>query len=209
MGCTSKKSGSAQPGEGTVVYEITYPDSTKFKAKSVFFPRTITLIFKGNKAAFIANAGLGMVQVVNLMDYDKQTYTSLLISGIGQNFACKLTPDEIKNNETAEKLDFEITKESKIIAGLNCTKAIVKNKTTNSISDLYYYDKIKFNYWNSPFKDFQYLFTEYTHTINHLTLKLKAVDIDLKTPVDEKMFEVKGQYQWVNEKEFYATLDRL
>ena len=209
IACNNSKTNPAKPGEGTVTYSITYPDSTQFSIKSVFFPRNLTLVFKDEKAAFITSAGMGTVQLVNLLNYKTKSYTSLLIDELRGNYACKLTETEIKNNESNPEYEFELTDVRKEIAGIMCNKAIVKDMTNHTTSELYYYDKIKFHYWNSPFKDLHYLFAEYTHTINNLTLKLSAVKIDLTTPVDTGLFSVKGNYTWVTEKEFFERISKL
>jgi hypothetical protein len=50
---------------------------------------------------------------------------------------------------------------------------------------------------------------EYTHTINNLTMKLVATKVDLTTPVDTTFFEIHGDYQWLNQKNFYNYLSSL
>jgi len=177
--------------------------------KAAFFPKTITLVFKDEKAAFIASAGLGMIQLVHLLDHRKQKFNSLLIDHLRENYGCSLTAAEIDGNEKSAQYEYEPASETKTIAGLTCRKMIVKDKTNKTSFEIYYYDKIKFYYWNSPFKDLPYLFLEYTHTMNNLTMKLVATGADLTTPIDTSLFEVRGEYKWVNQKQFLAHLNDL
>lgn len=207
--CRQGREGVAQPGEGTITYKVSYPDSSHYGLKSSFFPKQIILVFKGEQATFVAPAAMGMVQLVQLLDHRKRTFTSLLIDAFRGNYGCKLTPEEIAMNESLPKLKFELTEETKTIAGLPCKRAIVRDETNQTTSELYYYENIRFYYWNSPFKELNYLFLEYTHNINNLTMKLEATNVDLKTPVDTTAFSIRGNYTWLNQKDFYNYLGKL
>jgi hypothetical protein len=208
-GCKQKPQELAKPGEGTITYSISYPDADKFGVKLAFFPKEIILVFKDEKAAFIATGGMNMVQVVNLLDHKEKKAVSLLIDHLRENYGCILTPEEVKANENITHYQFELTGETKIICGILCKKEIVKNETDKPQFDIYYDDKIKFYYWNSPFKEVNNLFLEYTHTINNLTMKLVAIKVDLTTPVDTSLFEVKGNFKWVDQHEFFSHLSAL
>jgi len=199
----------AKPGQGTVSYKVSYPGANQFGVKSVLFPSEVILVFKDEKAAFIATGGMGMFQFVDLLDYKQKKFTSLLIDHIHGNYACTRTADEIKANENFPEYKFEKTSDTKSIAGLLSTRAVVKDISHQSSFDIYYYDKIKFYYWNSPFKDFNYLYTQYRHTINGLAMNLEATSVDLNIPVDTNLFSVKGDYTWVNQKQFFAHLSEL
>lgn len=50
---------------------------------------------------------------------------------------------------------------------------------------------------------------EYTHAVNNLAMKLEATKVDFSSPVDTSLFTVKGEYQWVTQKEFYQYLSSL
>jgi GLPGLI family protein len=209
FGCSQKPQEIAKPGEGMITYSVSYTDAEKYGVKSTFFPKEIILIFKDDKAAFIATGGMNMVQVVNLLDHKNKKYVSLLLDNIRENYGCILAPQEISENENIPKYHFELGDEKKMIAGIECRKAIVKDEANKPLFEIYYDEKIKFSYLNSPFKDMNNLFLEYTHTINNLTMKLVATKVDLTTPVDTSLFEVHGDYKWVNQKEFFNHLSSL
>jgi hypothetical protein len=206
-GC--RKHDNSKTGQGFITYRVTYPGNEKFSAKSMLFPKEIVLVFKDKRAAFVTTGGLGMVELVNLLDHKDKKFVSLLLDHSRKNIGCALTPDEIKQNENAAQYKIEETNETKTIAGVQSRKAIVHDLTNNKSFEIYYDDKIKFWYWNSPYKDFNYLFTQYTHTINGLTMQLEATNIDLTTPVDTNIFSVKGNYEWVNQKTFFDYLSTL
>lgn len=206
--CNKQSGNIAKQGEGTVTYKVTYPNNTKYGMKEALLPGSMDLFFKNEKATFVASAGMGMIQMVNILDHKNRKFTALLIDALRPSYACTFTPDEIKENENNPKYEFEFVDETKTIAGLECNKAIVKDMTNNTKFEVYYYDKIKFYYWNSPFKDFDFLLMEYTHTINNLTMKLEATKVDL-TAVDTSFFELKGDYQWLDQKSFYQYMNQL
>lgn len=207
--CNSRKQQAAKPGEGMVVYKVSYPDSAKYGMKSAFFPREIVLVFKNDKAAFIASGAMGMIQLVNLLDAGKKNYVSLLIDRLRQNIGCKLTPDEITQNEQSDSLLIRNTNEQKVIAGMNCQKAIVTDVGSGLQTEVFFNDTIQFSYRNSPFKNIPFLMLEYTHAVNNLAMKLEATKVDFSSPVDTSLFTVKGEYQWVTQKEFYQYLSSL
>jgi hypothetical protein len=204
--CTPKN--KAKPGEGTVVYHISYPDSMQYGLKKAFLPSEIILVFKNEQAAFIASGGLGMVQLVNLLDYRTKSYTSLLIDHLHGNVACKYSMDEIRKNETASNYNFYFTEDTLSIASVKCNNAYASHNG-EKLFNIWYDPAIRFYYWNSPFKDFNYLMLDYTHTINGLTMHLSATEVDLKNAVDTSLFSVKGNYRWVNEKQFFDHLASL
>lgn len=208
-GCKPGTEKKAAYGEGTVVYRVTYPDSLNYGLKSAFFPREIVLVFKNEKAAFIASGGMGMIQLVNLLDHKNRTYVSLLIDRIRANYGCKLTPEEINSNESSVRLEIIPVNETKVIAGVTCKKALAKDLSTGVSSEIFYDESIRFSYGNSPFRGMNNLFLEYTHTINHLTMKLEAEKIDFTTPVDTSLFEIKGQYMWVSQQQLFDYMNSL
>ena len=205
--CKNKSKSIAKEGEGTITYKVSYPDSAKYGMKANLFPHEMSMFFKDEKATFVASGGMGMVQIVNILDHKKNEYTSLLLDAMRQSYGCKISPEEIKENETNPKIEFEFIDETKIIAGLECKKVLVKDITNNITTEAFYYPEIKFYYINSPFKNFGYLFLEYSHTINNLTMKLEATNVDLKTAVDTNMFNVQGDFLWIKQKEFYTYLN--
>jgi len=207
-GCSTTEQ-NAKLGEGTVTYTISYPDKAKLGIKAALYPKTMDLYFKDEKATFVTSSGLGTIQLIRILDHETKKFTTLLIDALRENYAYSLSPAEITENENTPKYTFEFTDKTKIIAGLECKKAIVKNTTDNTSFDVYYYDKIKFYYWNSPYKDFNFLLLEYTYTMDNLTMDLVASKVDLTTPVDPTFFEIHGNYNWLNQKSFNAYLNNL
>lgn len=204
--CKNPSSESAQNGEGKVVYKITYADDNPYK--NPMLPAETQLAFKGARACFVTSGGGGLITVVNLLDYEKKKYTSLLVNSFGQNYAFTDTPEEVKEQETNPFYKIEPTDEKKIIAGLECRKAIVNDLTNKKTFDIYFYDKVKVYYGDGPYKDFHYLLMQYRHTKYGLPMLVEAVKVYFE-PVDTAVFSVRGDFIWVNQKRFLTEMENL
>ncbi|OFY62511.1 MAG: hypothetical protein A3H98_13170 [Bacteroidetes bacterium RIFCSPLOWO2_02_FULL_36_8] len=207
-GCKNFKEQKAETGEGIITYKISYSEDNPYKDKR-FLPGETNLVFKETMASFITS-GMGIIQLVNLLDNEHKKYTSLLINSFGDNFAFTETSEDINEQENNPKYSFELTDDKKTIAGLECNKAIVSDLTNIKSFDIYYYSKIKVVLGNCPYKDFNYLLMEYNDTRYGLPMHLIAVKADL-SPIDTTLFQVEdpGVYNWVDKKTFINIIKNL
>jgi hypothetical protein len=193
-------------GEGVVTYKITYAADNPYN-KTQMLPQETILVFKEDKASFITSA-FGLVQVVNLLDYGNNKYSSLLINSLGENLAFTETSEDIKEQENTPQYIFKKTEEKKTIAGLECNKAIVTDASTKETFEIYYYSKIKVYLGCSPFKNFNYLLMEYKHSKYGLPMVLQATNVDF-SPVDTALLKVSGEYNWVDKQTFFFAMQNL
>lgn len=193
-------------GEGMVTYKISYPENNPYKNVHLL-PRETHFFFKNNRASFITSF-MGMAEMVNLLDNDKNKFTSLLITGIGRNYAYTDSPEDVKKQESNPQYKIETTRETKIIAGLECRKAVVGDLTNHKKFDIYYYEKIKVYLGNSPYKNFNFLLMEYDDTRYGLTMHLQATKVDFRT-IDTTMLSVHGNYTWVDKKTFISIIKEM
>ena len=127
---------------------------------------------------------------------------------MGQNMAFHDTPEDVKDQENDPLYKIETTDVKKTIAGVECRKAIVNDITHNKTFDIYFYDKVRMNYGASPYKDFHYLIMEYPHTKYGMSMQLQAEKVEF-TPVDTNVFNVHGEFQWVDKRTFMSTIKDL
>lgn len=193
-------------GEGMVTYKINYTSDNPYK-NARMLPQETILVFKNEKASFITSA-MGLVQVVNLLDYGNNKYSSLLINSLGENIAFTETPGDIKEQENDPEYIFEKSNEKKTIAGLECNKAIVTNVASKDTFEIYYYSKIKVYLGCSPFKNFNYLLMEYRHNKYGLPMVLQATSVDFSR-VDTTLLNISGEYKWVDKQTFFSVLQNL
>jgi GLPGLI family protein len=204
--CKNQTGENAKDGAGRVTYRITYTADNPYK--NPLLPRETQLAFNSTRACFVTSGGGGLITVVNLLDNEKKRYSSLLINSFGENLAFTDTPEDVKDQENNPQYKIETTNEKKTIAGLECRKAIVSDLTNNKKFDIYFYDKVKVYYGDSPYKDFNYLLMEYQHTKYGLPMKVEALKVDL-SPVDTAVFSVHGVFNWVDKKRFMKELESL
>ncbi|MBI4947357.1 MAG: hypothetical protein HY840_13275 [Bacteroidetes bacterium] len=204
--CKNQTDRIASDGEGKVVYKITYADDNPYN--NPMLPGQTQLAFNSTRACFVTSGGGGLITVVNLLDYEKKKYSSLFINSFGENYAFTDTPEDVQEQENNPQYKIETTDEKKIIAGLECRKAIVNDLTNKNKFDIYFYDKVKVYYGDSPFKDFNYLLMEYRHTKYGLPMKLEAAQVDF-SPIDTGIFSVHGEFKWVDRKRFMQEIMSL
>lgn len=119
----------AQKFEGTIIMGIEYDNlPAELEAYESMLPKENVLKVKGNKSR-VEMPSMGGEQIV-IMDSDKQEGV-ILMNLMGQKIAMKMGPEDFKAGEEAakeSKTETEITKETKKIAGYNCTKAIITDE---------------------------------------------------------------------------------
>ncbi|UCH15646.1 MAG: hypothetical protein JSV22_06700 [Bacteroidales bacterium] len=186
--------------EGVITYAVSYPN-LKESRLSPFLPNEISFVFKGNLSSYIIRSGLGTINIVRLLDYDKQEFISLLIDIWGTNFACKETSEDIMKKETSAIYEYKFIGDAKAYDGLTCKKAVVKNINDNTEFEIYYAPNISINNWSSPYKDLNKLLIDYPFSENGMDMLLKATKIESKE-IDSSFFTVKGDFEWITATQF-------
>ena len=166
-----------------------------------------TLFFKDYKASFVTTS-MRMVQVVNLLDFEKKNYTSLLLNSFGENYAFTETSEDIIKQENNPVFSVKTLPQKKTIAGLECQKAIVSDLTNKKKFIIFFYPKVKVYLGNSPYKNFNYLLVDYQDTRYGLPMRLQATKIDFNS-IDTTMLNLHGEYNWVDRKDFLSIIQRL
>src|ERR1017187_6584768 len=136
--CKNPAGEMAKNDEGKVKYKITYAADNPYK--NIMLPGETQLVFNSTKICFVTSGGGGLIIMVNLLDNEKKKYSSLLINNLGVNYAFTDTPEDVKEQENNPQYEIETTNEKKIIAGLECRKAIVNDLTNKKKFDIYFYD---------------------------------------------------------------------
>lgn len=206
MGCNNPFGQPPSITEGNVIYKITYSGDNPYRSQGVL-PEETSLFFKDKKACFITT-GMGIVLVIDLLDNEKKKYSTLFINSLGENYAFTEAPEDVRQQENNPEYKIEKTDEKKIIAGLECYKAIVSDITNNRRFDIYYYEKANVTLGNSPYKDFNFLVMEYRDTRFGISMMLQATKVDF-SPVDENLLTVHGQYSWVDKNTFLSIIKIL
>jgi GLPGLI family protein len=124
--------------EGILTYSTNFELPPDQAAMAAMLPSEFVVYIKGNVSKY--KMDLGMFAVENY--YDAATQQNLTLTDVpmqGKKIAVISTKEQTKQLESlqAGEKDFEVTstKETKNIAGYNCTKFIIKDKISGDLSE--------------------------------------------------------------------------
>ncbi len=198
--------------QGKITYTITYEGGNINEAQQEMMPKTM-MKYIGN--GFVKNVMFtGVGKQSTIIDLKNKTKTTLL-NLMGQKFAIENTIDEIeKELQQKPDADVEVTDESKVIAGYNCKKAIIrikndKGETTNEGYG-WFTDELKvdpdINFSEIYLNKIEGLFLEFSLDMGTgTTMKFIATEVN-KKKITDKEFVIPEDYQKVTREELMNSL---
>lgn len=127
----------AQDFEGTITYQMVYENlSPQIKPMAGMLPKSSTVNVKGELSKTTTPNAMG--GEINVIINSATGETLTLMDLVGQKYATKMTPENIKDED---KPEIEYTEETKEILGYMCKKAIAIDKKGNEI-EVYYTEEI-------------------------------------------------------------------
>ena len=190
---------------GTIVYNITYPDSKADAQTLAMMPKTLKLKVSGNMSRAELSMGMGTTVII----YDSEAKSGItLMDFMGQKFAIKMTAEDIeKEIKEAPETTVLNTSETKEIAGYTCKKAIVKMKEKGSETEtelvVYYTEEVasaKMNEMNPLYKDIPGTMLEYSMNENGMNMFLTAISVE-KGKIAASEFEMPEGFKVVTQDE--------
>lgn len=197
------KTYSQKAFEGVVTYKISYPDNKFTESQMAMFPKILTVSIKGAKSRTDIQTGMG--NTVEISDYTTKTKLTLL-DMMGQKFAIRSTWEEIQKEMSAEaKGQVQLTSETKMIAGYNCKKAIVKvdDKGTKYTYDVFYTNELgpkDANFDNAVYADIDGVLLEFSMKTPQFTMKFTAASVEKKV-ISSKDFDIPADYTLTTQEE--------
>jgi hypothetical protein len=188
---------------GTIVYNITYPDSKLDAQTMAMMPTTMKATVKGDWSKMDISMSMG--STVTIFDAATKSGT-VLMDMMGQKFAVAVTPESIEE-EVAEMGDIQVeeTDETKEIAGYQCHKVNVtytsKGKAYEQVA--WFTEELgdgSMNASNPIFKDVKGVLLEFSMDESGMKMKMEAISVD-KKKVSDKEFEVPEDYKKVTQQE--------
>jgi hypothetical protein len=190
---------------GTIVYNITYPDSKMDAQTMAMMPKTLKIKIKGSMSRTEMSMGMGSTVII----FDSEAKSGVtLMDMMGQKFAMKMTAEDIQK-EMKDKPETTVvnTTETKEIAGYTCKKAIVKMKENGSETEtelvVFYTEEIasaKMNELNPLYKDIPGTMLEYSMNENGMNMFLTAISVE-KEKIADSEFETPEGYKVVTQDE--------
>lgn len=188
--------------EGIIEYDAVVVDQNSPMASVA--PDKMTIKFKDNKSIAELTAGFGLFSTSFIANPENLT-TIQLVKLFNKKFAHITDSNAIKEEKTASpKTKITTTKETKIIAGYKCKKAIIsfedKEQPTYS---LYYTDEINIKdpNWNvSPYYELKGMLMEYQVKRYGLEMKFTAKSVT-KASIEDDLFELPKDYKLISQNE--------
>ncbi len=196
MGLSS--SAIAKDFSGVINYKISYPGMEVDASMAAMMPKMATLTIKEEMSKFEINMGQ-MGSQVQIIDGTAKTITTVM-NMMGQKFYYVETQEDVNSElEDDEKVSVDIKDETKVIAGYECTKAVVtvKQGGEDMLFTIYYTEEIgsaSMNIDNPYFSEVPGAMLEFEINTGGGTMKMEAISVDKKKIADSE-FAVPEGYQ--------------
>ncbi len=190
----------AQKGEksissGKVVFDISYPDMKLDDQTMASLPSESTMVFDKDMTKVEVSMFMGKTTIIS---NNKSGNGTMLMDMMGKKWAVEMNKSEIdKQKQEMGKSTVEKTRETKTIAGFNCSKAIVHVKTKDGemSSDVWYTNELKAN--NSSYSQIDGIdgfMLEFQTYQNGMGMKMTAKSVEAME-VASSEFEIPDGYE--------------
>ena len=197
--------------EGIVSYEVSYPYLDPDHYLHGFLPSEMTMQFSDNRFQNELSAGYGMFRTTFINNSNDLTLKHMVKMG-NKKFYSNLDPNSIHKvlDEYPIYTVIELD-ETKIIAGLNCKKAlIVYDDVDTREFYIYYTNEIEFKNpnWSTPFSSIDGVLMEYEIQQFNMVTRLTANQV-IAADTESEVFDVPEAYDHVPYAELQAKLDEV
>lgn len=188
--------------EGIIEYDATAVDPNNPMADLA--PSKMLVKFKNHRSLAEMSAGMGLLTMSFVSDYDQKTITQL-VKLLNKKYVSVANESQIDKEliTNSPKLKFQKTNETKIIAGYKCKKIIASYENNEQPPfDVYYTDDIELEHsnWGNEFKEIDGVLMEYQLKRYNLELRFTAKRIQ-KAVIEDSEFETPSDYKQISQKE--------
>jgi hypothetical protein len=194
--------------EGVIEYEAKVVDEANPMASLA--PNKMTIKFKNNYSAAEMSAGMGLFTTSFISNPEKKNLTQL-VKLLNKKFSLVQNEKEIKTENGLYAMEIIPTKETKIIAGYNCTKAHVKLKDEYATEfDIFYTNEldIKNPNFTNPYNMVDGVLMEYQMKKFGLEMKFTAKLVKPES-IDDAIFELPTDYKAISQQEMNELFEGL
>lgn len=200
--------------QGKIFYEMDFPDipAEQKKMMASMLPKDATAYFKEGKTRVETPTPFGKMIIIR--DVQKKDFLFAFNNVEKRKKVAFIKTDEEVKNALADtnkiKINVEVMKETKIIAGYKGTKAIVTANLNgkSSVSEYWFNSEIpKINMGNEQDEIFSKLdggLLEYTVNQGEMRITMRVRQI-VKEEMSDKLFEVGAAYKMVKDEEELAN----
>ncbi|MDA9262431.1 DUF4412 domain-containing protein [bacterium] len=188
---------NAQTFEGEITYKITYSDlPAEAEIYKAMLPKKSIVVMK-NEKTMTEQKLMGMIKM-KVISNTKTNKAVMLMDALGKKI---MMEEDIKPDETP-KSDYTVTKskETKIIAGYKCNKAILKDSEGNEV--IYWYTKSLPGYkgQNIPNVNIEGFPMEFEIKQETMGMKMTVTTVD-KKEISNSIFEIPEGYEKMTKEE--------
>ncbi|MBI9062466.1 MAG: hypothetical protein JEZ14_10800 [Marinilabiliaceae bacterium] len=195
---------SSSKNEGIVTYAIEYPHQADQKGFTAFLPSELITYYKDDhfKLKFKSEFNIYNLEFISRSQGDScftlfKIFDKRLFYAMGQN-------EELFLFNDLGPSDLVIFNDStKIIAGINCTKAMLQFEDTSAPDiEIYFSEEINISRPNrhSPFSQVPGLMLEFSMEYQNMHMQIKAQNVSLKK-IDSQEFHLPDSYKKTKQDE--------
>lgn len=193
-------SSDKEVSEGYIEFEAAAVDPNNPMADLA--PSKMIVKFKDHKSVAEMSAGMGLLTISFVSDYNTKTFTQL-VKLLNKKYASVANADEIQREISDSKIKIQKTNETKLIAGYRCKKAVISFEDNSQPPfDVYYTDEIELEKpnWSNEFSEIDGVLMEYQLKRYNLELRFTAHKV-VKSNIEDSDFETPGDYKVISQKE--------
>lgn len=205
--CLSLQLADAQSNDGYILFDVKYDDMGLSKEELAALPSQSEIWFKGNKMLMLMPSAMGFESRV-VVDGDD---VFVLMDMLGNKMAIKSSKQEMEQKNAAKPKQFsvkKITTDKKMIAGYECTKAIMSSEGEEDLI-VWFTEKLKISggwYYNMDgLKGFP---LEFAMSANGMKMWMVAREIN-NDPVSSDKFVVPSGYKVMTQQELMMMFGNM
>jgi GLPGLI family protein len=198
--CKHKGPGGKLVSEGVIEFEATAVDPNSPMADLA--PNKMVVKFKNNRSVAEMSAGMGLLNMLIVADYNNKTVTQL-IKLLNKKYVSIASAEEINKELTTSKMRIQKAQETKLIAGYKCKKAVISfDDNSHPPFDVFYTDEIELEKpnWSNEYNEIDGVLMEYQLKRYGLELRFTARRV-AKANIEDSEFETPSDYKIISQKE--------
>ncbi|MBN2348836.1 MAG: hypothetical protein JXJ22_08370 [Bacteroidales bacterium] len=207
-GCSSFDSDDKYEN-GIIEYEITYLENQIQNYPSALLPKKMKLAFTRHQSINTIEGFMGFFKLDNLTSFNgKKCITHLKV--LDKNYVYEGKRNELMCCfDAMENMKIEFTDETKLIAGLQCKKAIIKQGDETSF-EVYYTNEIKIENPNitNPYKKIDGVLMEFELKMNNLRMHFIANKFENSKPEKSKL-EIPDEAEIITRDQMSYVMNEL
>jgi len=202
----------AQPFEGKIVYDITFPDlPSEMKQYEAMLPKEMTMFVNPNFTRVEQTSSMGNTVIIN---DNKSKSSTMLMDMMGNKMAIKSTEEDMKKRDGNTEFKVTETEETKEVAGYKCKKAVISytdKEGEEKSFDIFYTPDIEgsnSNWVNKSMSSIKGFPLEYSMKQQNMLMRFSAKSIK-KEKVGKSLSQIPAEYKLMSQEDFRKQMGTM